>query len=544
VSAPAAHILFVEDNEATRYAVNRILRNAGYAVTTADGGQKGIDLARAVKPDLVLLDVRLPDMMGFDVCRSLKAAPETASIPIVFLSASHVASADKVQGLEGGADAYLTHPVEPHVLVATLQALLRVRLAERDRTEALARAEDAQRRMSLLLDVTSALISEPARLGETLNAVAHLVVPALADWCVADRVEADGALARAAVAALPERAKAAAVVASHPPVGGEGAAGRALARGETQLVDDVAEEGVEPPRDAAHAAALDALGASAVMAVPLAVRGRMLGALTFVRSGGGRFSPGDLALAEEIAARVALALENARLYEELGAHLRAREDALAEVAHDLRTPLQAIVLGALAIERGGDPTLVRRTADGIRRAGERMSRLVSDMLDLARIQAGRLPLQPAPHDAAGLVTDAVEAHVPIAREKDLQLEPRAVPGLEVSCDRERVEQVLANLIGNAVKYSPPGGRVEAGAVARGGDAVFWVRDEGPGIALEDQAHVFERYWRARRAGSGGAGLGLSIAKGIVEGHGGRIWVTSTPGAGATFFFSLPLPPRG
>lgn len=229
--------------------------------------------------------------------------------------------------------------------------------------------------------------------------------------------------------------------------GGEGATGRALARGETQLVEEPAADAFEPPRDGAHAEALAALGAGAVLAVPLAVRGRVLGALTLVRTApGARFPPVDLALAEEIAARVALALENARLSEELGAHLRDREDALAEVAHDLRTPLQGIVLGALAIEHGSDPGAARRAADAIRRSDERMSRLVAGMLDLARIQAGRLALEPTVHDAAALVAEAVEAHAAIALEKDLRLEPRAEQGLAVRCDRERVGQVFANLI--------------------------------------------------------------------------------------------------
>ena len=123
-------ILFVEDNEATRYAVNRVLTGAGYRIATAETGEKGLALAHDLQPDLLLLDVRLPDMSGFELVRRLKADPTTASIPIVHLSASHLSSEDQIRGLQGGADAYLTHPVEPRVLVATLAALLRVRLAE------------------------------------------------------------------------------------------------------------------------------------------------------------------------------------------------------------------------------------------------------------------------------------------------------------------------------------------------------------------------------------------------------------------------------
>ena len=123
-------IVLVEDNEATRYAVSRILTNAGYRVTPAENGETGLALAASLRPDLVLLDVKLPDVSGFDVVRRLKGDPTTADIPVVHLSATSITTAEQVRGLEGGADAYLTHPVEPSVLVATLNALLRVRHAE------------------------------------------------------------------------------------------------------------------------------------------------------------------------------------------------------------------------------------------------------------------------------------------------------------------------------------------------------------------------------------------------------------------------------
>ncbi|HET9594196.1 MAG TPA: response regulator, partial [Anaeromyxobacteraceae bacterium] len=131
MSPPAApHLLLVEDNEATRYAVVRVLRGAGYRVSAAETGERGVAMTRELRPDLVLLDVKLPDMMGFEVAAQLRSDPATAGIPIVHLSATHISTADQIRGLEGGADAYLTHPIEPHVLVATLDALLRVRMAE------------------------------------------------------------------------------------------------------------------------------------------------------------------------------------------------------------------------------------------------------------------------------------------------------------------------------------------------------------------------------------------------------------------------------
>ncbi|HEY6100593.1 MAG TPA: ATP-binding protein, partial [Anaeromyxobacter sp.] len=568
---------------------------------------------------------------------------------------------DRVSGLEGGADAYLTHPVDPPVLVATLRALLRVRLAEarsrrffdkglvgvveftadgaivdandafvrmigrtredvargllrtetitppehraadaaaadeflrtgeirpmekeylradgsrvpvliagaalegapgrglafvldvterkraeREREEARARADAAHRRVAFLFRVTSALIAEPAQAGAALARLAQLAVPDLGDWCIVDRLRPGGRAERVAVVSSdPERESASRAVAACDPSREAGIVAAALRDGVTQVRADLAgPEEVEPPRDAAHRAALRALGAGAGVAVPMVVRGRVLGCLTLVRAGA-TVPAADVALAEEVAGRAAVTLEAARLYDELSRAVRAREDALAEVSHDLRNPLTTVVLNAVQIERTaeGDPASLRRRASSIRRAGERMGRLVEDLLDLARIEGGSLALDIEEHEAASLLEDAVESSAAPAREHGVRIDTAPPPPLAVACDRERVQRVLANLVGNAVKFSPRGARVELGARSEGPSAVFWVRDEAAGIPPEDAAHIFERYWGARRAGERGVGLGLSIAKGLVEAHGGRIWFDTRLGEGTTFSFTLPL----
>jgi signal transduction histidine kinase len=169
-----------------------------------------------------------------------------------------------------------------------------------------------------------------------------------------------------------------------------------------------------------------------------------------------------------------------------------------------------------------------------------MKRLVSDLLDSARIQTGRLTLERAPVPLRVLVEQAEETCLPAARERGIELEVRRADGdYLVNADAARVEQVLGNLLSNAVKFTEPGGRVTLEARADGDHALLVVRDSGPGIPHERMAHLFEVGWQANPGDRRGLGLGLAIAKGLVEEHGGRIWVDSAPGQGSSFSFTLP-----
>ena len=168
-----------------------------------------------------------------------------------------------------------------------------------------------------------------------------------------------------------------------------------------------------------------------------------------------------------------------------------------------------------------------------------MKRLIADLLDLAQIQAGTLAVEQMPHDVEAIIRDCVEMLRPIAAMKDLRGMTRA--GLQVRCDRERVLQILSNLVGNAIKFTPEGGSIVIEAQDTGHEVRFSVRDTGQGISEEELPRIFDRFWQAQRKGRAGIGLGLSITKGLVEAHGGRLCVESTLGAGTTFFFTLPLP---
>lgn len=226
----------------------------------------------------------------------------------------------------------------------------------------------------------------------------------------------------------------------------------------------------------------------------------------------------------------------------------ARDDVLGIVAHDLRNPLSAILMAASAMERPGkEPDRRdREPRDIIMRASKRMNQLIQDLLDVAQVEAGQLKIEPVELSAAALVREAVATQTPLAKASSLDV------ALEVSDnvgavwgDHRRLMQVFENLIGNAIKFTEPGGRIVVRAANEGRHVVFSVSDTGAGIPPESLAHIFDRFWQAAtRARRLGAGLGLPITKGIVDAHGGRIWVESELERGTTFFFTIPIPQEG
>ena len=186
---------------------------------------------------------------------------------------------------------------------------------------------------------------------------------------------------------------------------------------------------------------------------------------------------------------------------------------------------------------------VRQRVASVRDLARRMQRLRQDLLDVASIEQGGLSVEWDSWHPGAVVSEALAAFAPLAAEKGIELAGQVDDGVpEVEGDRERVIQVLANLLGNAVKFTPSGGRVGLRVEAAPGEVRFAVRDTGPGIAPEHQAHVWDRFWKSRTSNRHGAGLGLAIARGIVEAHGGRIWLESAVGEGSTFTFTLPLHP--
>ena len=220
---------------------------------------------------------------------------------------------------------------------------------------------------------------------------------------------------------------------------------------------------------------------------------------------------------------------------------RVRDDVLAVVAHDLRNPVHTILGAAGVVEVVPAGEARDRHLQMIQRSARTMERLISDLLDVASIESGTLSLRTAPVDLTALVSEVLEQFEAQARERKIDVQAQIDPGIPVVIgDHDRLLQVLSNLVGNAIKFTPEGGSVRVRLERNGDEVEGSVTDTGIGISAADLPHVFERFWRARDISTKGAGLGLSIASGIVEAHGGRIWAQSQPGRGTTMAFALPV----
>lgn len=297
-------------------------------------------------------------------------------------------------------------------------------------------------------------------------------------------------------------------------------------------------------RDPEHRLLRRRLGLRSLLIVPLQARGRILGAIVCGIGGSSdrRFNMDDLAKAQSVASTAALALDNAMLYQEACESTKLRDEVLGIVSHDLRSPLSIITLAAQRLLRtkvGEDRD--RRSLESILRSAQRADRLVEDLLDVAQLQGERLSINAMPVAPGALIAESVEFQRSAARQRELRLDCSIAGGLpDVLADRERIQQVLGNLIGNAIKFTPRGGRIHLAAQLGGDEVVFSVEDDGAGIEADSLHQVFDAFWQAKREGRHGSGLGLAIVKGIVESHGGRVSVKSQPGSGSHFSFTLPI----
>jgi K+-sensing histidine kinase KdpD len=409
-------------------------------------------------------------------------------------------------------------------------------------------AEAGQRRLTLIAEA-SALLAGSLDYETTLQRVVRLPVPRLADWCTIDLLDDDGRVLRVAAAhADPAEEPRLHEIASRYPMTLDEPRGVAIAvrTGRTQLQPALSDADLRAAaRDAEHLAILRALGARSHLIVPLVARGRRLGALSFTRGPSGRrYAAADVSLAESLAGHAALAIDNARLYRAERVAVRARDDFLSIAAHELKTPITSVGGGAQLLLRRlrRGPLGLDRIEAGLAEIdvqSQRLTRLVEQLLDLTRLESGRLALEPREMDLAAFVADAVAARV--ERHPDQPVTVTAPEPVLVAGDDLRLEQVLANLLGNAVKFSPPGAPVEVAVRRGGGQAVVSVRDRGPGIPAEHRERVFERFYQVdHNRHYGGMGIGLYVSREIVALHGGTIAVEDPTDGGASLVVRLPL----
>lgn len=387
-----------------------------------------------------------------------------------------------------------------------------------------------------------------------LDRVARLAVPTVADWCTVWLIDPDTEERKQVAVQHWNPARVRQVLElqqKYPP--NPNSPTNPLRTGKSHLYEEITVDMIPPEqRDADRVRLLEELGLRSAVAVPIAVRGKIWGSISFVTAESRRrYTQHDLEMAEKLARLVAIALDDERMYREATEAARAREELLQVMSHDLRNPLSSVLLKAAQITRllqsaeGTENLRVLRAAEGIADASKQMRGLIEDLTDLSRIDTGnRLQVEVRPEEAVELTRSAIETHRPLAVARNVTL-AADLPNerIAIACDRDRVHQVFANLIGNAMKFSRDDGSILVRVTKTNSEAVFAIADNGPGISPEYSRMLFNRYWQAKLMKEG-LGLGLYVAKGIVEAHGGRMWLETETGCGSTFHFSLPLHNQG
>ena len=483
-------ILNVDDYESARYARSKLLQQAGFRVAEAASAAEALRRIANEPPALALVDVKLPDMNGSELCRRIKENPATAGVIVVHTSATFRRGEDRVRGLDQGADAYLVEPVEPEELVATIRALLRTRHAE----EAVRLAEREWR-------LTFEAISDGA--------------------CFVDR---DGIISRC-------NARFSTLVGAT-----EVLAGRSICTVLAPLLGtDAASLDLEGGPWTREVAVGDRWLRFAATRVPAEIMG----------SAGTVWIVTDITehkRVEEISTRLLAVEQQARAQAE--AANRTKDEFLAVLSHELRTPLTSM-LGWLRMLRTGrlDAAGVDRAYDVLERSTRLQAQIVEDLLDVSRVISGKMLLTLSPVSVATVIDAALESERGAAAAKRLTITTEIEPAAGLVADAGRLQQVFVNLISNAVKFTPPGGRVAIRAVSRPRSVVVSVSDTGRGMSPDILPFVFEPFRQAEGAHSRvhtGLGLGLAIVRHLVELHGGTVSVASEgPDRGSTFTVTLP-----
>lgn len=538
--------LIADDDAAMIELIREILEFGGWEVLAARSGEEALNLlereySSGEPVDVLLLDIMMPDIDGYEVLARIKEAPHLATTSILLTTALTSVS-DKTLGLGMGADDYITKPFDPRELLARVEVIMRIRRTEmalRRRNQELAALYEITRAVTSSLDLDQVLVATMRGIREILQVEAGSLV----------LIEEETGELVFHKTLSPEQGW----ITGRSFRPGEGIVGHVVATGEPYLVNDVGNDPYFYPRVDGGAG----FTVHSVLCVPLAVRDRIIGAIEVVNKLDGPFTESDLDLLRTMAGSVAVAVENARLYAELADFASELERSQAQLiqaekmaavgrlaaslAHEINNPLQAIhnTLHLSANPRLPDER--RREYLGMaQKEVERLIEIVRRMLDFYRPSPGEeieVDLNRVVGDALAIARKRLQ-HSGIRVHKRLGSNLPPVPGVP-----DQLTQVFLNIIINAIEAMPDGGDLHVGTLLS--DDGEWVlaafRDSGPGLTAEQVAHVFEPFYTTKPDGTG---LGLAVSYGIVERHGGTIEVSSQPGQGATFIVRLPVhPPR-
>jgi signal transduction histidine kinase/DNA-binding response OmpR family regulator len=545
-----ANILVVDDVPERLLTMQTILEELGQNVVTAQSGREALRQLLERDFAVILLDVNMPDMDGFETAALIRKRKRSEHTPILFVTAFSD-EAHALQGYSLGAVDYILAPVVPEVLRTKVGVFVELyknteqvkrhaeqRVALAREQAARAAAEETMRRSSFLAEASNVLAGS-LDYEATLDAFAKLVVPKLAD--------------RLVISMCPERFEVARLELAE------------LSRADGQF----ARHGIEPnelPSELATAiermtsAACEQLSAIArppkvprpddltdTILLPLFARGKLLGVAALVWNiARPAMSGSELALVQELASRAAMAIDNARLYGEIQTNDRRKDEFLAMLGHELRNPLGAIAHAVQCITLlTDDPTAATASHDVLHRQVQKMTRMVDDLLDVSRITRGKIELDTKPIDLASVVSGALAtAEAKIAARSHRLFTSVPADSLPLLADPTRLEQIVGNLLDNAAKYTEPGGEIRLVAERKGDAAILTVSDTGIGIPPNLLPRVFDLFAQGDCSldrSQGGLGIGLTLVKRLVELHGGTIEAYSDgPQRGSTFSIRLPL----
>ncbi len=488
-------VLLVDDSPATRYATARVIKQAGFKVIEAATGMEALAQAEH-NCDLVVLDIDLPDIDGHEVCRRIRQKPSVARIPVIHVSATFVTDFHKIKGLEAGADGYLTHPVEPLVLIATIKAFLRTRQME----AALSRSEAKFR-----------AIFDQALMGICLISNDMICLDANPAFC---RIIGRG----------------------RDDIIGRHSSAFARAGHESRIVE-ISECLQRDGTWCGHLPVLHRDGHLIDLEWSISIHSAPNVLLAIVA---------DVTEKRRIAAEREQLLESERSARTAAERAnRLKDEFLATLSHELRTPLNAIV-GWSQVLQLRTPT-AEELAEGLETIGRNarvQAELINDLLDVSRIISGKLRLDIQQIDPGTIVHDALVSVTPAARAKGVSIEHNLDRKFDpIHGDPFRLQQVIWNLVNNAVKFTPQQGKVRADLIQTPSSIEVRISDNGQGIKPEFLPHLFERFRQedaTTTRAHGGLGLGLAIVKHLVELHGGTVEARSAgEGQGAEFLVQLP-----